>query len=157
MNGASGMKKRTILIVTITLFLMMLPMMAGAEIVDSGTFGANGDNLTWTFDHDGILTISGTGAMKDYNSSDPPWYSYHSSIRSVVINNGVTNIGACVFQKHDMLSSISLPASLNDIGRFAFTLSNNLVTINVDDNNDSFCVIDDILYSKDAKKLENHR
>ena len=32
-------------------------------IVDSGTCGAN---LTWTLNSDGVLTISGTGAMRDY-------------------------------------------------------------------------------------------
>ena len=28
------------------------------------------DILTWTLDADGTLTISGTGAMKDYNAAD---------------------------------------------------------------------------------------
>ena len=36
---------------------------ARAEIVDSGTCGADGDNLTWTLDDEGLLTISGAGAV----------------------------------------------------------------------------------------------
>ena len=42
---------------------------ASAEIVDSGTCGKDGDNLTWTLDDEGLLTISGTGEMANYSSS----------------------------------------------------------------------------------------
>jgi hypothetical protein len=34
-----------------------------AEIIKQGTCGANGDNLTWTLDDEGLLTISGEGEM----------------------------------------------------------------------------------------------
>ncbi len=34
-----------------------------AEIIASGTCGAEGDNLTWTLDAVGLLTISGEGEM----------------------------------------------------------------------------------------------
>ena len=37
-----------------------IPMAVATEIA-SGTCGAEGDNLTWTLDSDGVLTISGTG------------------------------------------------------------------------------------------------
>lgn len=32
----------------------------------SGTCGKNGDNLTWTLDDEGTLTISGLGEMEDF-------------------------------------------------------------------------------------------
>lgn len=32
-----------------------------SSIIESGTCGANGDNLTWTLTGDGTLTISGSG------------------------------------------------------------------------------------------------
>ena len=32
-------------------------------IIASGTCGAEGDNLTWEYSCDSVLTISGTGAM----------------------------------------------------------------------------------------------
>ncbi|MDD6273846.1 MAG: hypothetical protein PUA86_03995, partial [Clostridiaceae bacterium] len=46
-----------------------------ADVVASGTCGAEGDNLTWTLDSDGTLTISGVGEMADYKDYDfnLPW------------------------------------------------------------------------------------
>ena len=37
-----------------------------ANVVDSGTCGAQGSNLIWTLEGDGTLTISGRGTMEDY-------------------------------------------------------------------------------------------
>ena len=56
------------------------------------------DNLTWKLDADGTLNISGTGAMKDYNNTDnlSPVYK-NSSVKNVVIEDGVTNIGERAF------------------------------------------------------------
>lgn len=64
-----------------------------AEVVKSGTCG---DNLTWTLDADGVLTISGTGAMKDYTDSsnrNPSPFCENNTIKTVVIEKGVTSIG----------------------------------------------------------------
>ena len=71
-----------------------------AEIVASGNCGADGDNLTWTLDDDGLLTISGEGEMADYSSSSSnrsPWYDYRSRILSVSIGDSVTSIGVRAF------------------------------------------------------------
>ncbi len=49
----------------------------------------------------GTLTISGTGAMKNFiaaSSAEAPWYSVRASITRIVINSGVTNIGNAAFQ-----------------------------------------------------------
>ena len=58
---------------------------AAAEITDSGTCG---ENLTWTLDDAGTLTISGTGAM---SYSFAPWGYLRGIIKKVVIKDGVTN------------------------------------------------------------------
>ncbi len=57
--------------------------------------GSCGNNVTWGFDDTGKLTISGNGAIADYNQigSRAPWYEYRTSINNVVIENGVTSIG----------------------------------------------------------------
>ena len=44
---------------------------SGTNIIASGTCGYSGENLKWTLDSDGKLTISGTGKM----SNTAPWSS----------------------------------------------------------------------------------
>ena len=63
------MKKLSVLFV---LFLcILLAPYACAEAV-SGTCGAYGDNLTWTLDDNGVLTISGEGLMANYDYYEAP-------------------------------------------------------------------------------------
>ena len=90
-------------------------------VVDSGNCGKNGDNVTWSLDSNGILTISGTGAMADYASyPHAPWYSYRSSITSAVIESGVTSIGNYAFYFCDALESVTIGNSVTSIGDDAF-------------------------------------
>lgn len=64
------MKKRIFsFVLAVLMIASLLPAAAlAADIVNSGTCGAEGDgsNLTWTLDSEGMLTISGTGAMYSY-------------------------------------------------------------------------------------------
>ena len=85
------------------------------------TDGICGDNLTWSFDN-GTLNISGTGAMYDYNGEDmPPWYDYCDEITSVVIEDGVTNIGEFAFYYfYENLESVTMADSVTQIGYRAF-------------------------------------
>ena len=62
------MKKHLILIAVIGLFLIMFSFAASAETVANGTCG---DNVTWTLDDEGLVTISGTGKM---NHTDNVFY-----------------------------------------------------------------------------------
>ncbi len=77
-------------------------------VKDAMAVGTCGDNLTWDISNSGVLTISGTGDMYDYDSSTMPWYDYNADITSVVIENGVTSIGFYAFYGCKM-SSISIP------------------------------------------------
>jgi hypothetical protein len=84
----------------------------------SGAFGA-GNSLTWML-CDGILTISGTGAMPEYDSSLqvisgaaaapnlPPWHAYRDGITDVVIEAGITAIGSGSFEGCDHLTDITV-------------------------------------------------
>ena len=85
-------------------------------IVDSGTFGEDGDNLTWSLSTDGTLTINGTGGM----GYQAPWMSYRDSIKSLVVEEGVTTVGQSAFSGCDQLTSATLPTSLTEIGQSAF-------------------------------------
>ena len=100
-----------------TLFFALAASVGTIFAESSGTCGAN---LTWTLSDEGVLTISGTGAMTDYSSS-APWYSSRSSITSVIISDGVTSIGEKAFQYCSSLTSVTIPNSVTSIGSNAFS------------------------------------
>ena len=78
-------------------------------------------SLTWTLD-DGTLTISGTGAMLDFaDDVHAPWYGDRTSIKSVTIADGVTNIGAYAFRDCTSLTSVTIPSSVTSVGDSAFS------------------------------------
>ena len=92
--------------------------------IDGKQSGSCGDNLTWTLDENGTLTISGTGAMNDYDSwgdNRAPWYD--KGVKSIVIEDGVTGIGNYAFyesyERH-LLTSVTIPGSVTNIGNYAF-------------------------------------
>ena len=95
----------------------------------------NEDNLTWTLYADGKLTISGTGAMKDYdyNNNQSPVYM-NSSVKKVVIEDGVTSIGNWAFYKCTSLTTITIPDSVTSIGDWAFYKCTSLTTITIPDS-----------------------
>jgi len=90
------------------------------EYTASGTCGADGDNLTWTL-CEGVLTISGTGAMANYLALNMPWKYFITSITSVIISDGVTTIGSHAFNGCSHLTSLTVPPSLTSIGQNAFS------------------------------------
>ena len=99
--------------------------------------GTCGTNLSWVLDAEGVLTISGSGAMKNYSNHTTyysPWYEYREIIKSVIISGNVTSVGSFAFYNCSNLTSIALPAGLSSIGQYAFYSCNNLVNINLPDS-----------------------
>ena len=93
------------------------------------------DNLTWTLTADGTLTISGEGAMKDYNSDDNPSPVYNNSdVKKIVIEDGVTSIGAYAFYDCSSLTSITIPSIVTSIGNSAFDGCRSLKSITIPDS-----------------------
>ena len=91
------MKKILCLILCLMMILPAVPSLA--YTIDSGTCGTG---LTWTLSDDGTLTISGSGAMRDYSSDDgetstAPWFTHAVDINNIVIENGMTHIGDSAF------------------------------------------------------------
>ena len=123
------MKARTLLM-TAAAFIMAATT-ANAEVVASGNCGAEGNNVTWTLDDQGTLTLDGTGATAtvQYAKTDQPWYNYASQITNVVVNEGITDLGLGLFLNNSSIKSVSLPASLTDIADFAFQRCSSINTI----------------------------
>ena len=88
-----------------------------ASVVDSGSCG---DNVTWMLTSDGTLTISGKGAMQNYESYGAPWYGFCSQVKTAVIDNGVTGIGDYAFTGCTSLTGVTIPDSVVRIGEGAF-------------------------------------
>ncbi len=138
------MKKRILsLLLALLMVLSLMPTAALADdtnIVANGTCGAEGDgsDLTWTLFTDGVLEISGTGAMAswtDDNGGRAPWFDYlRYTIKSVVINDGVTSIGDSAFYNSWYgagLTSVTIPDSVTSIGGSAFSGCTSLTSITI--------------------------
>ena len=117
------------------------------------TSGTTGD-CTWTLSSDGVLKISGNGAMEDYivqygpicvppeddDEIIPPTNNIHYApwkdlnVVEAVIENGVTNIGDYSFYCCDNLERVTVANSVTSIGDEAFYECNSLNSINVPDS-----------------------
>ncbi|MGN0618078.1 MAG: leucine-rich repeat protein [Ruminiclostridium sp.] len=123
------LKRPLALLFSAAVFLALL-MFAPAEITEGTGFGIRasaeegplGDDLFWVYDGNGTLNIGvieETGAMPD---NEAPWLKYigKDSIKTVVIDNGVTSIGNNAFYGCYNLKSITIPDTVESIGNEAF-------------------------------------
>jgi len=83
----------------LAVFLLAAWIPAAANAAGIVTGGSCGDDLNWTLDTDGLLTISGTGPMDDWSllRHETPWYGYRNSVKALRIEEGVTTIGEAAF------------------------------------------------------------
>jgi hypothetical protein len=102
--------------------------------------GSNGGNVTATLNGN-TLTISGTGAMMDFTPSedweknDTPWFAYRTTINSLIIEDGITQIGDVAFMYFSAITSITIPESITYIGSAAFEDCSSLTTVNFNATN----------------------
>ncbi len=83
--------------------------------------GTCGENVTWGLERNGRMTLSGTGAMYNYDTIHyPPWYNIRHCITSLVVEEGVTAIGSTAFYKCYNLKEVSLPDSVHTLEQHAF-------------------------------------
>jgi len=118
------MKKNVFRIFSICLALCLL-LTAFPAAALAASSGKLGDNLNWTLNSSGVLTISGSGEMRNIEPSAEsigsiPWIEHYASIKSVVIREGVESVGNYIFYGHSSLSKVSLPRSVQSIGAGSF-------------------------------------
>ena len=100
--------------------------------------GQCGDDLTWTLDSSGTLTISGTGPMYGYSLHKNPWCDsalrnsgISTRVKNVEISSGVTTLGAYALSACDSMVSVSLPETLLAVGESCFFSSTALHNISI--------------------------
>lgn len=106
---------------------------SGFNIIEpaSGS-GQCGENLTYTL-VDGVLTITGTGEMYDYdyyNSRNrAPWSSV--TVTAVTMAEGATSIGNSAFSSLDSITEFTIPSTVTRIGMYAFSGCSHLTSIHI--------------------------
>ena len=93
--------------------------------------GSCGESVTWTLDDQGLLMISGTGAMSDFSSQAAPWAEYCADIYSIRIESGVTEIGAYAFQNCENLTAVTISDTVKTLWYYAFQNCSSLTQIAV--------------------------
>ncbi len=99
----------------------MLSIADSTEALTSDS-GECGESVTYDLDKStGILTISGSGPMTDYNAYDTaPWYADREYIKTIKVEGTVSSIGNFSFYQCEALTSISITDTVTSIGKSAF-------------------------------------
>lgn len=146
------MKKMISIILSV---LMMVSAFCVATVSADTTNEKSGDSLNckWSFnDKNGTLTISGNGKMADYSYDvdDPdgyddyddvskvtpntPWKNYVTKIKTVVVENGVKNIGSLAFMNCANLATVKIADSVSSVGFLSFANCRKLTNISLPKN-----------------------
>jgi uncharacterized repeat protein (TIGR02543 family) len=90
-----------------------------------------GKNITWHLSSDVTeLTFKGTGPMYDYlYDTDVPWKTFIPKIKTIVFEEGITNIGAHTAAGATGITELYIPASVKSIGKNAFMQCTSLTKI----------------------------
>ena len=124
--------KRHITEVFMILFALFFLVCSIAVADTSGDYG----DIHWNLNDDGTLIISGNGPMKecipssfdDFERSRTPW---GDSIKTLIIEKGVTTIGSFNFNVCHNLTNITIPEGVTQIGAFAFYKDENLLNFQI--------------------------
>lgn len=112
------------LVLAAVLCVGLLPISAFAT--ESGSCG---ENLMWSLEN-GTLTITGSGAMTDYEDGAlPPWYDQRAEITAVVLPDKLTSIGDIAFFECTKLKTVAIPDSVEYVGSYAFAGCTGLLTV----------------------------
>ena len=90
--------------------------LTAGEIIATGQCG---ENIYYVLYDNGKLLLRGTGATYDYTSHDSVFYQ-NDQIKEIVLSNGITSLGDCLFYYCANAKTVSLPATLTSIGDSAF-------------------------------------
>lgn len=106
-------------LISIFSILAMLVAMIPCSVYASEN-GSCGTNAFWNYSN-GVLTISGTGPMKNYtHTTAAPWSKYSDSIKTIIIKDGIETVGKYAFCDFTILTSVDLPNSITSIQPSAF-------------------------------------
>ena len=145
----------------------------------TGNCGAEGNNITWQLTQNNqdnqnptyTLTLTGSGAMADYETQGTPWYNYRESITEIILPEGLTRIGKSAFLQ-TAITKVTIPDTVTSIGQNAFWNCNTIDTeipanvtelgetafygtfkVTVAEDNPNYSAVGKIIYDKNQTKL----
>ncbi len=128
--------RHPIALLSLLILLFLHPLQTLAAVKASGKCG---DKLEWILDDTGLLRITGSGQMTEFESEElVSWYRYRDEITEVSLPDGLTSIAPLAFYYCRKMQKVNLPETVTSIGKKAFsdcyeltalTLPNSVTTI----------------------------
>ncbi len=113
----------------------------GADVgylpLGSGQNGTMGSSIGWTLDQQGTLTLSGTGEIPECTSTPPSYLRYYPYIRQVVVENGITAVGANSLAMLPCAESITMAATVTRVDEMALAGQSMLCQVTLSQELDS--------------------
>ncbi len=78
---------------------------------------------------------------------------YKSTVQSITLPEGITELEEYAFLNCSSLTSINIPARVREVKQNALSRCTSMTTITVDEDNGAFCSISGVLFSKDKTTL----
>ena len=98
-------------------------------------YSGSANTIEWRIYDNRVMLLSGTGSTGKYNNSKRPWAEYEDSFSDVVVGEGITELGDRTFYAYKkVLTSITLPNTLEYIGASVFTDCTALTEIKLPNN-----------------------
>ena len=102
-------------------FTAAYPMADTSYVIKVNASGTVTNSITWELDEEtGCLCVTGTGVIPSYRHSSPPWDEYVDNVRSIVISEGITEVGERAFAWCKNATSVTLPSTLKVIREYGF-------------------------------------
>jgi len=116
---------------TVTLCMVLSAANVSAEDLGITASGSCGTSAKWVLYEDGSLVVSGSGNMTNWEyGADVDWFSHRFSIKTALIEEGITSIGGNAFYGSN-LTSVTIPDSVTYIGNGAFYMCYDLTEVNM--------------------------
>lgn len=158
----------------------VLPAISSTEQQSDVIANGKENGISWSVTSDGLLTLtteSGVSTIKnyDYNETYAPWEPYAVQVKKIVIEKNITYIGKYAFYgcknateieigssvkeiaSHafgSYFTSVTIPASVTSIDKYAFHSAGALNGYHVDSQNKNYCNDEmGVLFDKDKTQL----
>jgi len=78
------------------------------------------NNISWTINENGVLTVYGEGEIPDYEEELPPWEEFKYDVRAIVITGNIIAIGSSAFENCHETDYVCIDSDVEVIRTGAF-------------------------------------